>query len=225
MTLVNRGQSVSSRAIFSEYAEILRLRENTALHRWGAVPWSGGYALKQKQVLRKKFVAVVGYADSGKSTVIQSLSGCNNHSTNEKIRDASVGLCIYVLAPSPQELPVIGEEDFTSILQDVTRDETCQGVVAAIQPTLPTKRLSMEKMFDLARKFRFESFAYVLEFPFCKGKKLEDRIGNLENIKTRILGIDSEAKVFPMDGRRFACLNADLIREPLKNSLIFMVCE
>jgi hypothetical protein len=70
----------------------------------------------------------------------------------------------------------------------------------------------MERMFEFARQAGLETFAFVVEFPFNSKKSSQKRIGNFENIKTRILESDPEARVSPVDGRRFASLNSAAIR-------------
>lgn len=174
-----------------------------------AGPWIGDQALEQKHALQKKFIAVIGYPQSGKSTIIQALSGCKNHSYKDHITDDSVGLSIYVHASSLQENPQTAESDFKIVLQDVKKRLNSQGLVIAIQPNAPNKRLLMETMFDLARQAGFESYAFILEYPF-DGERLKPTL--LNKIKSRVQESDSDARVFTLDGRRFAVLNAEAIR-------------
>jgi energy-coupling factor transporter ATP-binding protein EcfA2 len=163
--------------------------------------------LQKKHALQKKFVAVIGYPKSGKSTIIQSLSGCNNHSSHGPVMDTSVNLSVYVHTASPQENPRTTEAVFKEILRDVKKDPNSQGLVIAIQPTIRGKRLRMERMFELAKQDGFESYAFILEHPY-----LGERIGNFDNIESRVLTSDPDAKVFALDGRRFAILNAEAIK-------------
>lgn len=168
--------------------------------------------MQLKIVARKKFIAVVGYPKSGKSTIIQSLSGCKNHSFKGLINDASAGVSIYVHAPSPQENPRTSERVFIKILDEVNKNLSCQGLLFAIQPTFAYKRLRMERMFEIACEKGFEGYAFVLEFPFAGGGK-SSNIGKFKSIKQRILdSSNSKANVFAIDGRRFASLNSALIR-------------
>lgn len=168
--------------------------------------------VERRRRVKKKFIAVVGYRKSGKSTIIQSLSGCHNHSFRGFITDHSINLSIYVHAPSPQERPSTDEAAFGKLLGRVATNKACQGLVIAIQPTLARERLRMERMFEMAREAGFESYAFVLEFPFNDKKQAEKRIGNFENIKKRILDSDPETSVISIDGRRFASLNSEAIR-------------
>jgi predicted kinase len=165
--------------------------------------------LQKKHALQKKFVAVIGYPKSGKSTIIQSLSGCKNHSYKGPVTDASVGLSIYVHAASPQENPKTTEAAFKIILRDVKKNINSQGLVTAIQPNAPNKRLLMETMFDLAKQAGFESYAFILEYPYS-GRRLEPTL--LNKIKSRVQESDSDARVLTLDGRRFAILNAEAIK-------------
>jgi energy-coupling factor transporter ATP-binding protein EcfA2 len=168
--------------------------------------------LKRKDLWGKKFVAVVGYRNSGKSTIIQSLSGCKSHSYKGLITDSSVNLSVYVHAASPQEDPRTNEGAFTRILNRVKADASCQGLLIAVQPTLTRERLRMERMFEIARQAGLETYAFVIEFPFDKKRLAQGGIGNFENIKERILKSDPKAKISSIDGRRFAILNSEAIR-------------
>ena len=160
--------------------------------------------MKQNQ---KKFIAVIGYRRSGKSTIIQSLTGCKNHSFIGEVLDRELGVTIFVHAPSPQENPKTGEREFAAHLRKTATNRSALGVVIAIQPTLARRRLLMDKMLTLAFQQGFDCFAFILEHPY-EGK----RIGNVENIKQRILASAPNAKLYSLDGRRFAVLNAESIR-------------
>jgi predicted kinase len=157
--------------------------------------------------MRKKFIAVIGYRRSGKSTIIRSLTGCESGTFVGEVRDAAAHLSIFVHAPSPQEFGKTDEGVFNEYLQRCKRRQQIQGLVSAIQPTFPSRRLSLEQMFSLASRHGFESYAFILEHPYKGGK-----IKNFERIKNRVLKIDSDARVLALDGRRFAILNADVIR-------------
>ena len=156
--------------------------------------------------MRKKFVAVIGHGKSGKSTIIQSLTGCESRSFINVIEDRTTGLSIYVHAPSPQEHPQTDIKIFRDILQDILDDAKIQGIVIAIQPTCPTQRLSMEEMFEAAKNAKFESYAFILEPPY--GGRLTD----FESVQKRVLANDKNAQVYKLDGRRFGILNAEAIR-------------
>ncbi|MGD0801847.1 MAG: hypothetical protein ABR906_11070 [Terracidiphilus sp.] len=157
--------------------------------------------------MQKKFVAVIGYRKSGKSTIIRCLTGCENGSFIGEIHDKEVNLSIFVHAPSPQEHIKTDLKVFDNYLQEAKKGKHIQGLVFAIQPTLPNRRLSMEQMFSLARQRGFESYAFILEHPY-KG----ERIRNFDNIKSRVLDVDPDAKIFALNGHRFAILNAEAIR-------------
>jgi predicted kinase len=163
-----------------------------------------------KKTDRKKFIAVVGYANSGKSTIIKSLTGCKDSSYIGLVQDREINLAMFVHAPSPQEHSATGEKEFINYLKNVKNESLILGMVIAIQPTLARKRIQMDLMFSLAAQYGFECYAFILEYPYnpYRGQK----IGNFVNIRDRILKCDPNAKVFPLDGRRFALLNADSIR-------------
>jgi predicted kinase len=157
--------------------------------------------------MQKKFVAVIGYRKSGKSTIIRSLTGCESGSFVGEVRDVAAKLSVSVHAPSPQERGKTDKSVFDTHLQRCKRVHRIQGLISAVQPTVPSRRLSLEQMFGLAHQRGFESYAFILEHPY-KGAKIR----NFENIKDRVVNIDPDARVFALDGRRFAILNAEAIR-------------
>jgi energy-coupling factor transporter ATP-binding protein EcfA2 len=157
--------------------------------------------------MRKKFVAVIGPSDSGKSTVIRSLTGVLGISDfYGYIEDRSTGLKIYFHSRSPQEHVPENEEIFKELLEDVSKDKKVQGIIFAIQPTTPQKRLSMDKMFELTKKADLENYAFILDPPYGKASV------DYEEVKKRVMDKDPFAHVFKLDGRRFAILNAEAIR-------------
>jgi hypothetical protein len=113
---------------------------------------------------------------------------------------------MYVHAKSPQENPATDEKTFIDILQDVLDGKRIQGLAIAIQPTSPRQRLSMDRMFVLAKKAGFESYAFILDPP--RGGRSTD----FEGVRDRVLAGDPMAQVFKLDARRFAVLNSEAIR-------------
>jgi predicted kinase len=154
--------------------------------------------------MQKKFVAVIGPPKSGKSTVIRSLTGMNG--IYGYIVDRSTGLKIYFHARSPQEHAPEDEETFKELLEDLSHDKKVQGIIFAVQPTTPRKRLSMDKMFELTKNAGLENYAFVLDAPYNEASV------DFDEVKGRVIGIDPLAHVFKLDGRRFAILNAEAIR-------------
>jgi GTP-binding protein EngB required for normal cell division len=54
----------------------------------------------------KTFILLIGASNSGKSTVIQSLTGCKSRTADSGyVVDYSTGRKIYVIVSSPQESP------------------------------------------------------------------------------------------------------------------------
>jgi energy-coupling factor transporter ATP-binding protein EcfA2 len=160
--------------------------------------------------LRKKFVGVIGPDKSGKSTVIQSLTGCHDHSFIGFVYDHSVSSKIWVHATSPQEQPPnhqTTEPIYRRYLRRVIQHQDAQGFVIAIRPNLPRRRLSMDRMFQLASQYGFETYAFILD-PTYHGQNL----GNFNQISNRLLAADPNVQIFKQDGRRFAILTAEAIR-------------
>lgn len=154
----------------------------------------------------KKFIAVIGPARSGKSTLIQSLTGCHSHSARRLVIDRATERQIWVVANSPQEAP-LNRRWFVRIVDEVASRPSILGLVVAIQPTRPTTRLSMEVIFQIVEETRsFSKFAFLLDPPY-RGRQsrslraeVQERLRNFR-VRVRIL-----------DGRRFALINASEIR-------------
>lgn len=151
---------------------------------------------------KKKFIAVIGNHNAGKSTVIVSLTGCGNRSFRDKVTDESSNESIYVIASSPQEKELT-QKALQDILTQVIRDDNCRGLVMAIQPTNPRVRLSLEDIIqEVQNRNVFEPYLFVLE----PGR--EDSLGVhsiLADINRRLEGTGLVPQV--LDGRRFAFLN------------------
>ena len=100
----------------------------------------------------KKFIAVIGGHDAGKSTVIVSLTGCRYRSLQGPVIDELSKEKIYVIASSPQEKELSQEESsqkklsqkklFQDIISKVGQDKKYQGLIMAIEPSRPRRRIS-----------------------------------------------------------------------------------
>jgi hypothetical protein len=121
------------------------------------------------------------------------------------VKDITTGESIYVICSSPQERPLTLQE-FRKILKACTANTKCRGLVVAIQPTSPTKRLSMETIFqEVASSGYFQSHAFVLD---------PGRVGGSPNtaaIATRLKPF--KLKPVALDGGRFAMINAQLVNK------------
>lgn len=153
----------------------------------------------------KTFVAIIGSRDAGKSTVIKSLTGCENNSSRGFIQDNLNSQSIYVSCGSPQERPKDLENlrKLAALLKQILATANCRGVVMAIQPSRPNTRLSMEAILIEAQKQKFAVYAYVLD-PEHAGYT-----GTLASVSQRLhsLGIQPTA----LDARRFAHVNSTII--------------
>jgi hypothetical protein len=157
----------------------------------------------------KPLIGVVGFANAGKSTVIQSLTGCPTKTGIHVVADKLTSRSVLVFAASPQEnLETNGE--FESRLRRASRDPRNVGVVVAIQPTLPTKRLGLEDMVRIAKRNGFAPHLFVLEPPHSSGTR---RV-TVHDVQSRV----GRVKVQKVDGRRFAHLSAKQIA---KNTHLF----
>jgi hypothetical protein len=148
----------------------------------------------------QQFVAIIGGRNSGKSTIIKSLTSCPNSGFRGFVYDRRTSRCIYVICSSPQEcdLPL---QEFRHILQECTLTPNCQGLVMAIQPTRPRTRLSMETILqEIVHTGAFRVHAFMID-PGWNGIHMD--IGLLNNRLARFVRMPSV-----LDGRRFSMINA-----------------
>ena len=152
-----------------------------------------------------RFVAVIGNRNSGKSTVIRSLTGCPNSAFRGEVKDITTGESVYVICSSPQELPLTTQE-LKTILKACTANPKCRGLVMAIQPTSPTKRLSMETIFQVVASLGyFQSHAFMLA---------PGRVGGSPDTTAIVARLKPlKLKPITLDGGRFAMLNAQVINK------------
>ncbi len=151
----------------------------------------------------KQFVAVIGNRNSGKSTVIKSLTGCSSSSYRGFVHDDGTKRRIYVICSSPQELK-LNPSKFRKIIEACVSDSFCQGLVMAIQPTHPTKRLSLEGIIaEVSSSGAFQLNAFLLN----PGRKKPHP--NTLEIVSRLKRISVRPEV--LDGRRFSHINATII--------------
>jgi Fe-S cluster assembly ATPase SufC len=155
----------------------------------------------------KPFIAVIGGRKAGKSTVIQSLTGCPKRGHRGMVTDLTINKSIYVIASSPQEQG-LEYELFKGILNRVVNEDSILGMVMAIQPTKPVKRLSLEDIFrEVQSTGKLASTAVILHPPYKKSKSSPDP--NVVRKRLKALNID----LHELDGRRFAHLNAATVRQ------------
>ena len=158
----------------------------------------------------KQFVAIIGGRNSGKSTIISSLTGCCLRTFRGTIEDRAARQKIRVIASSPQEDP-LSHKKFTNILNSIIRDNAVIGIVMAIQPTYPRKRLSLEEIIKTAQETKQFNIHAVIIYPSYNSDNSGVDI-DVQDVKARLQKLRvSSAKV--LDGRRFAYLNAHDIRE------------
>jgi len=148
----------------------------------------------------KKLVAVIGYRNSGKSTIIQSLTGCSTKGFCDFVIDEDTKSSVFVVASSPQE-DSMTEEKFRQILDSVIAKEGCSGVVIAIQPIRPHTRISMEKIFEIVQQVGgFKVFVFILH------PTRDNYDGKAQDIRNRLADFNMEVRV--LDARRFSHFNA-----------------
>jgi Tfp pilus assembly ATPase PilU len=149
----------------------------------------------------KPFIAIIGGRNSGKSTVIRSLTGCRSGTFVGEIEEHVHHTKIYVLAHSPQEKnPPIPLE---TIFQRVANEQAIRGIVIAIQPSNTRTRPSMEDTMQLAQQIGgFDFHTFIIDPPYQQVGQI-----NVDDVQDRLraIGITSISVV---DGRRFSHLTA-----------------
>lgn len=150
----------------------------------------------------KTFIAIVGNRHSGKSTIIRCLTGANTGQFRGLVQDRATNKTIEVIGSSPQEKS-LSLADLQKILKRARRSAVCNGVVCAIQPTIPRTRLSMEYVLNEAHSHGFKVYAYILD-PDYQGTT-----GHATSITLRINAAGFTPHV--LDGRRFGHINAATI--------------
>ncbi len=154
----------------------------------------------------KKFVAVVGNQNSGKSTIIQSLTGCPTRTYRGRVTDMASGKEIEVIAASPQERP-IALTQLAKVFRAAAKRHQSAGVVMAIQPTKATRRPRMEVIVALASRYGLSPYAFLL----APGYGRRSPKVNIADVKGRLAASGASLQI--LDGTRFAHLNASVIRD------------
>jgi len=153
---------------------------------------------------KKSLIAVIGNGGSGKSTIIQSLTGCKSASFQGRMEDGKTEEWIEVIAHSPQETG-LSKAELERTMKTVARDPRCLGIVIALQPTRPYTRLWIEDVLKMSTVYRISSHCFAIVTPYDETRA--DGV-ELSNVKTRCIGVPIHA----IDARRFAYLNARRIR-------------
>ena len=150
----------------------------------------------------KPFIGVVGHANAGKSTIIQSLTGCKTRTGIRLVRDAKTGKEVLVFPASPQENRFV-DRRFKQELRDAARRRSTIGIVAAIQPTWPYARLSLEDMVNAAKLHGLQPYLFVVDPPYSQTS--HSHSASLSRVRKRV---GRSVRLGSLDGRRFAHLNA-----------------
>jgi len=152
----------------------------------------------------KPFIMLIGNSHSGKSTIISSLTGYKYKRLRHFVEDKSTGQKISVIINSPQE-SVVNVARFKELLQNTFDQADYIGLVIAIQPNFPTKRLSLEEIIFIANDTGdWEFNAFILNPPYNG-----DQFDSTE-IETRLEFVD--VNYHTLNAQQFAFLNAEQIK-------------
>lgn len=138
---------------------------------------------------KMRLLLFVGWANSGKSTLIRGISGCSTKGFQGFIRDRVRDRKLYVMSSSPQESG-ISEADYRSAIQKAYRGDKCRAILMAIQPTDPSVHLSLEDCVKIARAHRqFEVTAFLITRPHNEdvGVPTEE---DLNDVRNRLNNLD-----------------------------------
>jgi energy-coupling factor transporter ATP-binding protein EcfA2 len=162
---------------------------------------------RKKMQVKKKFVAVIGYGKSGKSTIISSLTGCRTSIFKDFITDKVTCSSIFVYSGSPQEFSDITLSNIKRKLRQCKDKNGCVGMVIAIQPTKPRIRARMEDIFKEAMSQGFDVYAFVIEPGYENNNN-----GCHAEVTDRLTSMGvSSSNVFQINGKQFALKNANAI--------------
>jgi energy-coupling factor transporter ATP-binding protein EcfA2 len=156
---------------------------------------------------RKKFIAIIGRSTAGKSTIIRALTGTKGSKQPERIKDRSTMKWIGVISHSPQEQPIPFKQ-LRKEMRAAATDARSIGMVIALQPTHPTTRLSIEEVFEMVQSFAFERHVFVIARSYKGFRGIDPEV-----IQERLAKFDFEKPIQPLDARRFAHVNASVIRD------------
>lgn len=145
------------------------------------------------------FIAIIGGPASGKSTIIKSLTGCPSGQFRGTVVDQSNGQLIEVIGASPQEI-ALSNQSYMDTLQRVSVNDKYRGVVCALRPTYPSRRLSIEDVLSNAVEYGFQVHVFILS-PGYLGFDCD-----LTDIFKRLPNGLSSLQI--IDGRRFSMANA-----------------
>jgi len=94
-------------------------------------------------------------------------------------------------------------------MNEAATDPQSLGLVIALQPTYPTKRLSIVDVFEMAEEFSMRRHVFVISRPYSnKADRTE-----VAEIEKRLSRFHIENPIQPVDARRFAHVNASAIRD------------
>jgi hypothetical protein len=173
------------------------------------IPLEGNSAMK----LKRKFIAVIGHADAGKSTIIQSLTGCKNRQFYGRVQDRDRRKWINVIATSPKENGRITRRKVVAMMRATATNSRYLGMVMALQPHKEKARgrLTIQEVFEMSSRYDFERHVFFILKPHKNGNRTAGIDAN--EVEKLIGDIEFKPPLQPLNARRFAHINASLIRD------------
>lgn len=156
----------------------------------------------------KTIVAIIGSQNSGKSTVITSLTGCPGRGYRAAVTDRSTGQSVFVIASSPQEKKLTFRR-FRAILKQVRSNASFRGIVLSLQPSNPYKNKPMLPYLQIIRANRaYRFFAFVLDPPYNVSRNSAQY--SFPYVKSLLTPL--RIKPIRLDGRKFSLINSQRIQ-------------
>lgn len=159
------------------------------------------------------FVGVVGNKNSGKSSIIQSVTGCKSPIYNDFIYDNSTNESIYVCCHSPQELIFnysgsVNIEAIEELVENLKSKKNCRGLIMALQPNNPRIKPSIEDVYNVVTRNAsgFSSFyCFVVEPGYINSPSIINDVGQ------RLSSVGLTQPPIPISGEEFPFKSATKI--------------
>jgi len=142
-----------------------------------------------------------------RSTIIQALTGCESRGYRGKVKDRLTKKWITVIASSPEETN-ISKQKLSAMTRAAATSKSSLGMVIALQPNHPSRRLSIEDILRISSRYPFVRHMFVISRAY-KGYGAI----SAQSIEKRLSKFTFRKPLQPLDARRFGHINASAIRD------------